>query len=245
VGLPWVAVSASDVFVTKVGGKEAAGRVYFVLVVEDEAGLARMLARTLVAADFHVDTAEGLHDARALLARSCAPGGHPYSAVLLDLILADGHGEALIDDLAALSPRPGVAALTATADGACALRLLARGVPTIPKPIDAEALVTLVRRLCALGPDGDPIEAFGQAYALSPKEKQVLHAAALGATGDDLAARVGCTLVTVSTHWRRIFDKTKERSKPAVFAAIMRFRELGEAQHGGGRPKGGRGKGSP
>ena len=231
--------------VTRVGGKEAAGCVYFVLVVEDEAGLARMLARTLDAAGFRVDTAEGLRDARELLARSCAPGGHPYSAVLLDLVLADGRGEALIEDLAALSPRPGVAALTAMADGASALRLLARGVPTIPKPIDAETLVTLVRRLCALGPDGDPIEAFGQAYALSPREKQVLHAAALGATGKDLATRVGCTEVTVSTHWRRIFDKTKERSKPAVFAAIMRFRELGEAQHEGTRPKGGRGKGSP
>jgi len=206
-----------------------------VLVVEDYAPLTRALCRTLRAAGYRPDPAPSLRLARARVAARSRGAGGSYAAVLLDLQLPDGDGEDLLGDLGALQPVPATAALTGTADGARAVRLLSKGVATVPKPIDGPALVALVERLCGSPSMGDVIGAFCRLYGLSGRETDMVRLAGQGLSREEAAKETGCAEQTVPTYWRRIFTKTGCRSQPAVFAALARFTEEASRRREGAR----------
>jgi DNA-binding CsgD family transcriptional regulator len=56
--------------------------------------------------------------------------------------------------------------------------------------------------------------------ALSPRERAVLLAAALGAEDKEIAAELGCTLSTVRTHWQRTYRKTHLPSRRQLVAML-------------------------
>ena len=56
--------------------------------------------------------------------------------------------------------------------------------------------------------------------ALSPRERAVLLAAALGAEDKEIAIELGCTLSTVRTHWQRIYKKTHSPSRRQLVAML-------------------------
>ena len=141
--------------------------------------------------------------------------------MLVDLRLPDGDGEALLPEVVALRPQPAVAIVSGYMDAERALRLLVQGVWPIPKPLGN--IVGLVRQLQARGPAIDRLGAYCRACGLSPKETDLLRAAAEGLRTDEAATRIGCTKHTTTSYWQRIFLKTGQRTQAAVFAAIVRF----------------------
>ena len=56
--------------------------------------------------------------------------------------------------------------------------------------------------------------------ALSPRERAVLVAAALGAEDKEIATQLGCTLSTVRTHWQRTYRKTHLPSRRQLVAML-------------------------
>jgi DNA-binding NarL/FixJ family response regulator len=53
---------------------------------------------------------------------------------------------------------------------------------------------------------------------LSPRERDVLLAAARGAEDKEIAATLGCSVSTVRTLWQRTYRKTRELSRRTLVA---------------------------
>jgi two-component system response regulator RegA len=106
------------------------------LLIDDDAVLAAVLARALGARGFAVDTATD--GARALaLARAKAP-----DYVVLDLKLGAENGLALIPELLALRPDLRILLLTGYASIATAVEAIKRGAHDyLAKPVDADQVV--------------------------------------------------------------------------------------------------------
>jgi two-component system response regulator AdeR len=124
------------------GWPRAAGPV--VLVVEDDPGVAALLAEVLAGAGYAPATTDSALGAAAL-ARRLRP-----AAVLLDLGLPYRSGGALLDDLKADRATAAIPVLVVTALAEVlppARRALAAGV--VAKPFSPAALLTALRRACA------------------------------------------------------------------------------------------------
>jgi DNA-binding NtrC family response regulator len=124
-----------------------------VLVVEDDRVLCETLVGLLEDEKFDVMTASTLTRARYIIFQST----HPVGVLLLDLQLADGAGETLLDELSAYAKAPPVVLMSARADRAAPAGS-AYGVPALSKPLDLAVVVASVRtafeqRLCPL-PEG-------------------------------------------------------------------------------------------
>jgi DNA-binding NarL/FixJ family response regulator len=147
----------------------------------------------------------------------------PCDYVFLELRLPDGNGEDLLDRLAALCPRPGVAVVTGFLDARRALALHGRCGIVVPKPADQQILL---RILTLLGPtsSGDSIiDDFASRYSLSFQERRLLFAAVRETSNDDAASELGCSCATVRTYWGRIFRKTGCTSAREVVVRLLRF----------------------
>jgi DNA-binding NarL/FixJ family response regulator len=55
---------------------------------------------------------------------------------------------------------------------------------------------------------------------LSPRERAVLVAAALGAEDKEIAANLGCSISTIRTLWQRTYRKMREPSRRRLVALI-------------------------
>ena len=102
-----------------------------VLIVEDEAVLARNLAKYFTRQTFQVVPAGSLAEARRLVA------GTPPDVVLLDLRLPDGSGLDLLDGLLVADPELPVIMMTAYGSVPDAVRAMQRGARDyVQKPLD-------------------------------------------------------------------------------------------------------------
>jgi len=111
-----------------------------ILVVEDEAEMARLLAARLGAAGFLADQAGTAEDALHAAAL------HPYALVLLDRRLPDGDGAALVPALR--RARPGVPIILVSALDGVAERvhgLDAGADDYLAKPFDGDELLARIR----------------------------------------------------------------------------------------------------
>jgi two-component system response regulator RegA len=106
------------------------------LINDDDATFARVLARALGSRGFEVITASNADEARALARR------HQPRYCVLDLKLGDENGLRLIPELQSLVPEIRVLLLTGYASIATAVEAIKRGAHDyLSKPVDADAVV--------------------------------------------------------------------------------------------------------
>jgi DNA-binding NarL/FixJ family response regulator len=147
----------------------------------------------------------------------------PFRYVFLELTLPDGNGEDLLDRLAALCPRPGVAVVTGFLDAKRALTLHGRCGVVVPKPADQQVLLGLLNVLAQRSSGHSIVDEFATLHSLSLQERRLLGTAVRGRSNDDAAHELGCSSVTVRTYWGRIFRKTGCTSAREVLAGLLRF----------------------
>ena len=190
-----------------------------ILVVDDNKPLARSWKRMLDRRGHRTDVACSLKQARARLSVTPPPR---YDVVLLDLVLGDGDGAALLPLLEQLDPPPAVGVVSSHYDSARAVELCGRCAAGIPKPVTGDTLHAFVEAVAGRN-DADTLERFCRQHGFSAQETQVLRAAADGHSNAEVATELDCGPGTVASYWRRIFRKTGQRTKRNVVADVLRF----------------------
>lgn len=109
------------------------------LVVEDDPSISEALCALLDDCGYRATCVPTLNEARALL----APGAAPIVAIVLDMMLPDGSGEELLDELAARTSSPAVIILSASRDAPQIAKRF--GVASVGKPFDLDYLLAALR----------------------------------------------------------------------------------------------------
>jgi two-component system OmpR family response regulator len=140
------------------------------LIVEDEASLARSLKKGLVEEGYAVDVAPTAAEARFYLE------GEPYDLVLLDLMLPDGNGYDLLDGLRRHKSAVPVLILTARAGEHDKVKGLDAGADDyLTKPFSFAELLARIRALLRRGPAPRPARLAHRDLTLDPASRELLH----------------------------------------------------------------------
>jgi signal transduction histidine kinase len=111
------------------------------LVVDDEAGIREGCRRVLEPEGYRVEMAANLVEARLRLM------GPPFELVLLDVMLPDGRGIELLEDIQRRDPDTVVAIITGYATVELAVEAIQRGAyDFLSKPFNGDVLLLAVRR---------------------------------------------------------------------------------------------------
>jgi FixJ family two-component response regulator len=192
-------------------------------LVEDDAPVAKALARLLREHGLRAVVHES---AEAFLAQrdARAPG-----CLVLDVNLPGLDGLALQRQLAERGPAPPIVFLTGHGDIPMSVRAVKAGaVDFLTKPVDAEALLTAVRTALAEDARARRAQADSaarrQRYAsLTPREREVLEALALGRLNKQIAADLGITEPTVKFHRARIMERMQARTVAELMHLVARL----------------------
>ena len=112
-----------------------------ILVVDDDRTIREGLVRTLAASGFATRAAEGIGEARAVIARGGVDG------VLLDIRLKDGSGLDLLGELRGTHPGLPVIMATAYGDSERTIQAMKLGAfDYVTKPFDLDHLMETLRR---------------------------------------------------------------------------------------------------
>ncbi len=112
-----------------------------ILVVDDEAGMRRILGMILKESGHAVTEASGVEAARREMARA------PFDLVVTDQRMPDGEGLALLDTARELDPTLSTVVITAHTTVELAVEAMRRGAfDFIPKPFEPDAVRVVVRR---------------------------------------------------------------------------------------------------
>jgi DNA-binding NarL/FixJ family response regulator len=144
-----------------------------------------------------------------------------FDVILLDLLLPDGKGEDLLEYLQTLSLRPPVAVISGHVDSGRIVRLMGQCDVTVPKPIGRADLLGLVETLRDRSSATRSVDNYCHTHGLSPRERDVIRAAAEGMVNKEIAYQLGCMPGTIATYWRRIYRKTGLTSQREVLAALI------------------------
>lgn len=205
-----------------------------VLVVDDHTIFADALqARLAREADLGpVSVAYGAREASDHLA-----SGQP-SVVVLDVILHDGSGLDLVDEMRAASPDSKVVMLSAVESVDAVVTALSRGARAwLPKTVDTDHLVRVIRGVHrgeawlapellgrvladltarAAVPPANPLA------ALSPREREVLQCMVDGLSRNEIAGRLRVSANTVRTHAQNLIAKLGVHSTLESVALALR-----------------------
>ena len=88
-------------------------------------------------------------------------------------------------------------------------------IPRVDVPVDMKIGRTRMRT--------DSITAFCQRHSFSKRESQILRLATEGFSNTQIAHQVGRAHSTVLTHWKRIYKKTRMKTRSEVLASLIRF----------------------
>ncbi len=201
-----------------------------VLMVEDDAPLANVVARGLRQAGLAVDVAS---DGEEALAKAEVT---PYDVVVLDRDLPGIHGDDVCRALLRTSPTPRIIMLTAAGNVDARVEGLAIGADDyLPKPF---AMAELIARICALGrrPDAatPPVLIVGD-LVLDPSRRTATRAGRLLALTrkefgvlEVLASKPGA-VVSAEELLERVWDEAVDPFTNAVRITVMTLRrKLGE-----------------
>jgi DNA-binding response OmpR family regulator len=131
----------------RVSAAESRGRI---LVVEDEAELAGVVARHLEFEGYQVAVARSLAEARAVLR------GHSQNLVILDVLLPDGSGFDLAPEIRRHSSAPIIFATALGEDASVVRGLEAGGDDYITKPFNLKVLSARIKSLLRRSGVGAP-----------------------------------------------------------------------------------------
>lgn len=194
-----------------------------VLVVEDDRRVRQAWRGVLSRSGYAVELTGTVTQARRKLAKAYA-ANQPYHVLILDLILPDGDGATLLDDLERRRPRPGVAVVSGHLDSERVVTLWGKSLIDVPKPVSTETMVAIVERLTSTDPDASSIDRFCEAYELTPKQSRIVKHTALGWSLEEIADDLGCAVSTLKGYWKRIHDKTGLRARREVVSAAWQHR---------------------
>ena len=123
-----------------------------ILVVDDDRTIREGLVRTLAASGYATRAAEGLGEARAVIARGGVDG------VLLDIRLKDGSGLDLLSELRGTHPGLPVVMATAYGDSERTIQAMKLGAfDYVTKPFDLDHLMETLRRAVKAPPVAAPV----------------------------------------------------------------------------------------
>jgi len=206
-----------------------------ILLVEDDARLAKMVADYLAEAGFRVSHAPTGAEAELRLQRET------FDALVLDLMLPDTDGLDLCRRIRAHSSIP-VLMLTARGDPLDRVVGLELGADDyLPKPFEPRELLARVRALlrrAAPTPADDDVLRFGRleidlgervarldgrpcVLRTADREVDVLRAAARGLNRKQMAEALVISEATVRHHLEHIYDKTGARTRVAAILFAM------------------------
>jgi DNA-binding NarL/FixJ family response regulator len=172
-----------------------------VLIIEDDELVSRAFSRALKLAGYSVTCVASVAATRAKL------GAARWDAVLLDLSLPDGSGESLLPEIATYVDSTRIAVISAHAESDTIVSLHNRVAVTLPKPVDADSLIELVRKLSRSAPS-DRLEVFASKHNVTRKERELLRLALAGLDNHEAAKRLRVDQGTVRIHWMNIKKKT-------------------------------------
>jgi DNA-binding NtrC family response regulator len=142
-----------------------------ILVVDDDRTIREGLVRTLAASGFTTRAAEGLAEARVVIARGGVDG------VLLDIRLKDGSGLDLLGELRGTHPALPVVMATAYGDSERTIQAMKLGAfDYVTKPFDLDHLMETLRRAVKAPPPAaaPPAEVESEAGALVGSSARML-----------------------------------------------------------------------
>jgi DNA-binding NarL/FixJ family response regulator len=193
--------------------EEPAGHV---LIVDDDAAIARGWTRILRLNGWRVAHAASLHQARTTIRR------RPHIRVaLVDVGLPDGTGLALLDDLNELRPRPAIVIVTSAPDAGLSADTLGRVDAVVPKPLSGRLLLDIAQKVTRERTIAHAA-AFAAAHDFSARETEILELACCGADDEACARHLDCGLATIKTYWKRIYAKSGHRGQRALLFALWR-----------------------
>lgn len=91
------------------------------------------------------------------------------------------------------------------------------GIAMLSGAVPASFVLSLAETLLS-----DPVTTYARAQSLSAREEAVLRGAALGLDFTETARNLSCSAETVRTYWKRIFQKTGQRTQRDVLAHLLR-----------------------
>ena len=193
-----------------------------ILVVDDELGIRDLLFEILNDEGHHVELAENAAEARAARQRA-----RP-DLVLLDIWMPDVDGITLAEQLARELPDCRCMIVTSHGRPGYLKRALASGVKGfLPKTTSAVTLAQVVRIVNAGGRHVDPELAAEAITAgdspLTPRETDVLEAAAGGAPVEDIARRVHLSSGTVRNYLSSAVAKLGASNRHEAAATARRM----------------------
>ncbi|MBU4611900.1 response regulator transcription factor [Achromobacter sp. GG226] len=190
------------------------------LIIEDEPLLQQRLSRILIGLGYDaasVIAAGALGEARARLAMQS------MGLALVDLMLPDGSGLTLIEEMRAANPGLGILVISAWSTEAVILSALRAGATgyVLKERDDIEVSMSIrsvlrggapidpfiARRILELLPAGAQPPALPQAAALSEREAQILQLVAVGLTNREIAEQLFLSRYTVESHIKHIYRK--------------------------------------
>jgi two-component system response regulator FixJ len=186
-------------------------------VIDDDAAIRRALVRLLRSAGLHVltyETAAAVLDAASDLSSGC---------MLLDLQMPGMDGIELLARLDKLGVGLPVIVVTGHGDVPTAVKAMKAGaVDFIEKPIDATLLLNAIDTALTVNEpaarDSEAARAAEMMALLSPRERQVLEAVAVGRPNKLIAYELGISVRTVEVHRAHMLDRLACAASPKRFA---------------------------
>jgi len=194
-----------------------------VVVIDDDEGVCRALARMLSASGYRVRTyvnaADYLEEAEAI----------EPACVLADIRMPELDGIALARAMRAAGVDAPVLFMTATGDVATVVDAMKQGaVDLLPKPFSAETLLTAVSHAIDAARRTDDahrslVNLWRMVGRLTPREAEVCALVACGSPNKNVAARIGTTEKTVKVHRGRVMHKLAAPSLAELIRMVDRL----------------------
>jgi len=187
-----------------------------VWIVDDEPAVCSAIKRLLVASGFKVQA--------FLSSAHVAESGRPTvpCCLILDVHLPEGDGLAFLEGLNRAGTRIPTIFITGYGNVPMSVRAMKAGaVDFLPKPFDAEELLTAVRRALAtdeqlLSQEHESDDLFSRYQSLTDREREVFHAVTGGLLNKQVGAQLGITEKTIKVHRARVMEKMCAESLAAL-----------------------------
>ena len=185
---------------------------FTVFIIDDELPVRRGLQRLLLAAGYQAEIFANAGE--FLTAHDPAEPG----CVIVDLAMPEVDGLELQQTLTAAGANRPIIFVTGRRDIPATVRAMKAGaIDFLTKPVDAEALLTAVKRAKALDAERRRARAEMEAARalvarLSPREREVLRHVVAGRLNKQIAADLGTVEKTIKVHRGRMMQKLEIRT---------------------------------